>query len=94
VARSKGQAVLRVTLHTGRKHQIRVHLSERGVPIVGDRVYGEADGAQRLMLCATTLGFVHPATGAALRFESAVPAGFPIFARPGSASKTLTGNLS
>ena len=78
IARNGGLAVLRVRLHTGRKHQIRVHLSERGVPIVGDRVYGKPDGAPRLMLCATTLGFVHPETGRAMRFELPIPSGFPI----------------
>jgi len=40
VSQSKNRALLRVTLFTGRKHQIRVHLSERGCPIVGDSVYG------------------------------------------------------
>jgi 23S rRNA-/tRNA-specific pseudouridylate synthase len=41
VASKKGRSLVRVRLHTGRKHQIRVHLSERGCPIVGDRVYGK-----------------------------------------------------
>jgi 23S rRNA pseudouridine1911/1915/1917 synthase len=78
IARAAGQAALRVTLQTGRKHQIRVHLSERGVPIVGDRVYGKPDGAPRLMLAATTLGFAHPTTASAVRFEIQIPAEFPI----------------
>jgi 23S rRNA pseudouridine1911/1915/1917 synthase len=77
IARLAGQAALRVTLQTGRKHQIRVHLSERGVPIVGDRVYGKPDGASRLMLAATTLGFSHPTTGKAVRFEIQIPSEFP-----------------
>jgi 23S rRNA pseudouridine1911/1915/1917 synthase len=78
IAREQGMAAVSVTLHTGRKHQIRVHLSERGVPIVGDRVYGKEDGTPRLMLAATTLGFAHPVSGAALKFELGVPRVFPI----------------
>jgi 23S rRNA pseudouridine1911/1915/1917 synthase len=54
-------------LETGRTHQIRIHLSESGHPIVGDRVYtrhypGPRIEAPRLMLHAAALGFVHPAT--------------------------------
>jgi 23S rRNA pseudouridine1911/1915/1917 synthase len=91
IAREGGMAALRVRLHTGRKHQIRVHLSERGVPIVGDRVYGKPDGAPRLMLSASTLGFVHPTTGAALRFELAIPSEFPIVGGTNpAASATVT----
>jgi 23S rRNA pseudouridine1911/1915/1917 synthase len=63
--------VLSVKLHTGRKHQIRVHLSERGVPILGDTVYG-ADNAPEgapLHLAATRLSFNHPRTGERKTFE-------------------------
>ena len=57
-------SLLRVQLYTGRKHQIRVHLSERGCPIVGDSVYGPAQSeASRLMLAAVALSFIHPRTG-------------------------------
>jgi 23S rRNA pseudouridine1911/1915/1917 synthase len=67
----RGRCLVRVKLHTGRKHQIRVHLSERGTPIVGDTMYGRADqgpGA-RLHLAATKLAFTHPRTGERLTFE-------------------------
>jgi len=70
-----------VTLETGRTHQIRIHLAEAGHPILGEPVYirdHRASGravlpSPRLMLHATTLGFVHPATKALLRFESPAP---------------------
>lgn len=63
-------SVLRVTLRTGRKHQIRAHLSERGLPIVGDKVYGskqkDADG---LKLKAVRLAIDHPRMGKRMAFE-------------------------
>jgi len=77
----RGRSVLRVKLHTGRKHQIRVHLSERGVPIVGDPVYLPRDGrkvesAPRLLLAATKLSLTHPRTGKRLTFEVPPPKEF------------------
>lgn len=68
-------------LETGRTHQIRIHLSEIGHPLCGERVYAAArgkkgadrSGATRVMLHATELGFVHPKTGQELRFESPLP---------------------
>jgi 23S rRNA pseudouridine1911/1915/1917 synthase len=75
----KGLSVIRLTLLTGRKHQIRVHLSERGWPIVGDTVYGDTtddtrgnpkgDDKTGLMLRAVALAFDHPRTGKRVRFE-------------------------
>ncbi len=78
VARGGGKAAVEVRLETGRKHQIRAHLAERGVPIVGDRMYGKADGAPRLMLAAVRLGFTHPRTGRPVLAELAVPKEFPL----------------
>src|SRR5439155_25809141 len=64
VINTRGELQLvRVNLLTGRKHQIRAHLSERGAPIVGDRVYGTKDEASRLMLAAVELAFDHPRNG-------------------------------
>jgi len=65
-------------LETGRTHQIRIHLSEAGHPVVGDRVYsrgfpGELVRAPRLMLHAAELGFLHPATENEVRWTSPLP---------------------
>jgi len=68
-------------LETGRTHQIRIHLSEIGHPLCGERVYAAPRGkkpldrshAPRVMLHATELGFVHPQSGDMLRFESPLP---------------------
>jgi 23S rRNA pseudouridine1911/1915/1917 synthase len=72
ISRKKDRAVLRVSLQTGRKHQVRVHLSERGMPIVGDRFYGKAD-RQGLHLAATLLAFDHPRTGKRVEFRLPPP---------------------
>ncbi len=78
----EGATLVHCRLETGRTHQIRIHLSESGHPIVGERVYvREARKANapeipapRLMLHAAELGFVHPKTGQDVRFEEPIPA--------------------
>lgn len=68
---------LEVTLETGRKNQIRVHLSEMGHPIVGDRAYGSTkDPLKRLGLHAFLLGFRHPVTGKEMLFKTDPPPEF------------------
>jgi RluA family pseudouridine synthase len=71
---ANGRFLVQVKLQTGRKHQVRVHLSERGAPIVGDSMYGKADKAG-LHLAATTLAFDHPRTGKRVEFHAEAPFG-------------------
>jgi 23S rRNA pseudouridine1911/1915/1917 synthase len=76
--RLEGASLVGCRLETGRTHQIRIHLSEAGNPLLGERVYvrgfaGPILPAPRLMLHAAELGFVHPTTGRELRFEAEPP---------------------
>ena len=87
VDRGQGVSLLAVRIHTGRTHQIRVHLSEGGFPIIGDDLYGgrwmnrighhgersSCHRAHRPMLHAALLSFAHPATGEALTFAAPPP---------------------
>ena len=78
VAHTGGFSAVRCTLHTGRTHQIRVHLAARGHPLIADAVYGGAQalGMQRQALHATRLAFAHPILGQAMAFEAAPPSDF------------------
>lgn len=89
IGRFPGITLMRLKLETGRTHQIRVHLSEAGYPLAGDPVYGDSGRLAaihdpqlrkliktmgRQALHAKTLGFIHPATGAYLEFDTDLPA--------------------
>jgi 23S rRNA pseudouridine1911/1915/1917 synthase len=76
-----GVSLVRLAIGTGRTHQIRVHLSEAGHPVVGDDVYGgirrhlpaalaPIAALERPFLHAATLGFVHPGSGNPVTFEA------------------------
>jgi 23S rRNA pseudouridine1911/1915/1917 synthase len=70
-------ALLDITTDTGRKNQIRVHLSDIGCPIVGDRKYGASnDFIRRIRLHAYSLSFLHPADGKMMTVLSPMPEGF------------------
>ncbi len=83
-----GMSLMTITLETGRTHQIRVHLSEAGYPLLGDAVYGGSgrlanvrDPVLRRMikalgrqaLHAGTLGFIHPTSGEYMEFSADIP---------------------
>lgn len=69
-----GRAMLRLVLQTGRKHQIRVHLSERNMPIVNDPMYGADPKVKgRLMLASISLSLTHPRSQKRLTFETPIP---------------------
>ncbi len=67
--------LVQCTLHTGRTHQIRVHMAHMGHPLLADAVYGgaKAAGMQRQALHAWRLAFVHPITGQSIDLRSALP---------------------
>ncbi len=75
---NKKYALVKITLQTGRKHQIRTHMSQRGHPIVGDEMYRRPEmpdesRSTRLLLVATTLSFEHPRTGERMTFSIPAP---------------------
>lgn len=70
-------SLLRVILHTGRTHQIRVQFSSRAMPLVGDVKYGSRYRDCALALWSHALGFRHPATGKAMSFSAMPELVFP-----------------
>jgi pseudouridylate synthase len=88
-AQGQIHSLLLVNLLTGRKHQIRVHLSSLGFPLIGDALYGGASSLQRaskkkprpqlLMLHAYRVGFIHPVTGAKIVIKTDIPERFSYF---------------
>lgn len=82
--RFNGFTYLKVTLETGRTHQIRVHMAYRGNPVAGDIVYGNPKktyGLDGQCLNASTIGFIHPVTGEYLEFTTELPEYFKDFLR-------------
>ena len=77
IQESKKYSLLEVNLFTGRKHQIRVHFSEYGFPVVGDKVYGSSDKTiKRLALHSASLSITHPFSKKPMIFETKIPVYF------------------
>ena len=74
--RSKNFTLLELMPFTGRTHQLRVHLSFIGHPILGDRKYGRDTEFSRLALHAYRIGFIHPRTNKFIEFKTAIPKEF------------------
>ena len=73
----EGWACVRVRLHTGRTHQIRVHFAAIGHPLIGDALYGgDTSKADHQLLHASRLAFLDPFTRRELSFTSPLPANF------------------
>lgn len=68
--------LVKVSIETGRTHQIRVHMRHLGYPILGDSVYGRKDNEKRQMLHAYKLEFLHPVTGRQMEFIGEIPEDF------------------
>lgn len=80
--RNEHLSLVKLSPKTGRTHQLRIHLSNLGHPIVGDKLYGEAGKTllhKGLFLAATQLNFNHPITAEALQLEIPIPTKFTTF---------------
>lgn len=77
IDRASGSTLVLCHLHTGRTHQIRVHMLHKGCPLIGDPIYArperQAAKPGRLMLHAWRLAFDHPVTGERMKFEAEIP---------------------
>ncbi|HOJ93365.1 MAG TPA: RluA family pseudouridine synthase [Dictyoglomaceae bacterium] len=77
--RFKGYTLVSASLETGRTHQVRVHLSHMGFPIVGDEIYGRTDkrfGIKGQLLHAKEISFIHPREGTIMKFTAPLPEDF------------------
>ena len=70
---SDGMTLVRVRLHTGRTHQIRVQFASRGLPLAGDRKYGASAAPYPIALWSCRLSFAHPQTGEPVTFTCPPP---------------------
>ena len=73
---NKIYSLLSIDIKTGRKNQIRVHMSDNKTPIVGDKKYGIKDGYRSMMLLANRLFFVHPITRERLDIKLDIPSDY------------------
>jgi 23S rRNA pseudouridine1911/1915/1917 synthase len=89
ISRTTGTTTFEVTLHSGRPHQIRIHLASIGHPLIGDPLYGPIGqplehlpglpGDGGYFLHAQVLKFQHPITGEQINLEAALPSGFSLY---------------
>ena len=77
VSRVADMTRVRIRLHTGRTHQIRVQFSSRGMPLVGERKYSTREDGCNIALWSYRLAFAHPYTGEKMEFIQEPPATFP-----------------
>lgn len=88
IKESEKYSLLEIKLFTGRKNQIRVHLSEMGHPVAGDKVYGENDKMiKRLALHSASLKILHPFTHKEMVFETEIPSYFKTLVKVRESSK-------
>ena len=74
---TEGYSRVRVRLHTGRTHQIRVQFASRGYPLVGERKYSTLEDPCEIALWSCKIGFTHPVTGERMTFEKEPPLDYP-----------------
>lgn len=77
LATGDGLSKVRIRLHTGRTHQIRVQFASRGMPLVGERKYDTREDPCEIALWSCFLGFCHPVTGEKLEFFLEPPLNYP-----------------
>ena len=77
IGRNKDFSKVRIQLHTGRTHQIRVQFSSRGLPLVGDRKYGNGEDNCEIALWSYRLAFKHPYSGKPMEFVVEPPMDYP-----------------
>lgn len=77
LASHHGLSLVRITLRTGRTHQIRVQFSSRGLPLVGDKKYGHPEDDCTIALWSNSIAFRHPESGEPLSFTAPPPAVWP-----------------
>lgn len=77
LGREQQMCLLRIRLHTGRTHQIRVQFASRGWPLVGERKYAQGEDSCEIALFSACVGFTHPKTGEKMMFSAEAPGDYP-----------------
>lgn len=77
VCKAQDMSRVRIRLHTGRTHQIRVQFASRGMPLVGERKYAVLEDDCEIALWSHKIGFTHPTTGEKMEFTKELPESYP-----------------